>query len=187
MNFPRTVIGYYGCLEPLATDLLSGKMSLKDWPVSRNKWDWLGEGIYFWEHAPERALQWAKEEKVKKKEDRPAVIGAVIFLGDSVLDLLDIRFAPVLRNTYKQLVEDYKTTKRTLPENRGSFPALKRRDLDCLVINELCNASPNFYTVVRGAFEEGAAVFPGSKIMEQTHVQLAVRNTEAIKGLFRPV
>jgi hypothetical protein len=37
MNFPRVVFGYHGCLEPLAAELLTGRKSVADWPVSRNK------------------------------------------------------------------------------------------------------------------------------------------------------
>ena len=43
---------------------------------SENRWDWLGAGAYYWEGAPERAMDWAK----KHCKD-PAVLGAVIDLG----------------------------------------------------------------------------------------------------------
>ena len=187
MNFPRTVIGYHGCLEPLATDLLSGKMSLKDWPASRNKWDWLGEGIYFWEHGPGRAMQWAeKKAKTKGNRSKPAVVGALILLGDNVMDLTDIRFAPMLTRSYRMLTTQFAATKTNLPENEKSSP--KRHYLDCLVINNLFSFRDidEKYDVVRGAFEEGDSVFPGSMIKEQTHIQLAVREPKVICGLFRP-
>ena len=44
---------------------------------SDNDYDWLGNGIYFWEEAPARAYEWAKW----KFEDDAAVIGAKIRLG----------------------------------------------------------------------------------------------------------
>src|SRR5438105_2821011 len=45
----RTVIGYHGCSRAFAADLLAGRVSLEQWKLSRNNYDWLGEGIYFWE------------------------------------------------------------------------------------------------------------------------------------------
>jgi hypothetical protein len=190
MNFPRTVIGYHGCLEPLATDLLSGKKSLEDWPTSKNKWDWLGEGIYFWEHGPHRALRWAekraKQARAKGRHARPAVVGAIILLRDNVLDLTDIHFAPMLARSYEVLAERFDAVGVKLPENEESDR--KRHNLDCLVINTLFKVRDirDRYSVVRGAFEEGDRVFPGSMIKEQTHIQLAVRDPGVICGLFRP-
>jgi hypothetical protein len=193
MSFPRVVMGYHGCLEPLASDLLTGRRSIADWPVSRNKWDWLGEGIYFWEHGPARAMKWAEDRAAKArakgaKDATPAVIGAVIALGgDDVLDLTDVRFAPALKGAFTILRETYAKTGRKLPVNEATDR--KRHYLDCLIINSLF-VLPEVrqrFNVVRGAFEEGLPVFPGSTIKEQTHIQLAVRNPSAIRGIFRPV
>ena len=60
-RFACVVLGYHGCLEPLGTRLLSGKVDVFPWPTSENTWDWLGTGIYFWEHGPSRALRWAED------------------------------------------------------------------------------------------------------------------------------
>ena len=190
MNFPRTVIGYHGCLEPLATELLSGKKSLADWPVSRNKWDWLGEGIYFWEHGPGRAMRWAenkaKAARAKGRHDKPAVVGAIILLGNNVMDLTNVRFAPMLARSYSVLVTRFTMFGLKLPVNEKSDR--KRHNLDCLVINTLFRipAIRDTYNVVRGAFEEGDCVFPGAIIKEETHIQLAVRDPGVICGLFKP-
>jgi hypothetical protein len=192
MNVPRVVIGYHGCLEPLASDLLTGRKSVADWPASKNDWDWLGEGIYFWEHGPSRAKRWAenKARKVKvkgKKNAKPAVVGAIILLGSDVLDLTDVRFAPMLAESYELLAERYRAAGLELPENEISDR--KRHYLDCLVINSLFSI-PDIrgkYSVVRGAFEEGEPVFPGATIRKETHIQLAVRDPSVIGGLFRPV
>lgn len=180
MNFPRTVIGYHGCAKSRADALLSGRMPVAEWPVSKNRWEWLGQGIYFWEHAPERALRWA-EERVKGTKEKPAVVGAVIMLRE-VLDLTDVRFGRVLRDTYRHVSEAYGAAGKILPENKG-----KSRALDSLILNSLCEANPGLYSVVRAAFEEGEPIFPGSALHEQTHIQLAVRDVRVITGLFRPV
>jgi hypothetical protein len=182
MNFPRMVLGFHGCSKSRAEALLSGKMPISAWPVSKKRWEWLGEAIYFWEHAPDRALRWA-EERVKGTREKPAVVGAIIMLsGDDVLDLTDVRFGRALRNTHRELEQLFAHAGKTLPENKDKF-----RDLDCLVINALCEANPGLYSIVRAAFEEGAPIFPGSRLHEQTHIQLAVRDAKAIMGIFRPV
>jgi len=64
----------------------------------------------------------------------------------------------------------------------------KRHFLDCMVINSLfaIDDISRKYGVVRGAFEEGKPAFAGSTIKEETHIQLAVRDPRAIRGVFRP-
>ena len=79
----RTIIGYHGCRADFAHDVLLGNVSIDAWKPSANEWDWLGHGIYFWEHSPQRALRWAQE-----KYEQPAVLGAVVQLG-KCFDLLD--------------------------------------------------------------------------------------------------
>ena len=193
MNFPRFVFGYHGCLEPLASDLLTGRKTVADWPVSRNKWDWLGEGIYFWEHGPARAKKWAedkaKEAKVNgRKNPEPAVIGAVIALGnDDVFDLTDVRFAPALHGAFVIMDATFAKAGRKMPANETRDR--QRHFLDCIIINSLfaIDEIREKYNVVRGAFEEGEPAFPGSTIKEQTHIQLAVRNPSVIRGVFKPV
>ena len=155
--------------------------------MSRNKWDWLGEGIYFWEHGPHRALRWAEERaKVKGRHARPAVVGAVILLGSNVMDLTDVHFAPMLAKSHTVLAARFTAARLRLPANEESNR--KRHNLDCLVINTLFRipAIRAAYSVVRGAFEEGAPVFSGSMIKEETHIQLAVRDPSVICGLFKP-
>lgn len=51
-----TIIAYHGCERSLALDIVVGKKSLNS---SNNEYDWLGNGIYFWENDAQRALEWA--------------------------------------------------------------------------------------------------------------------------------
>src|SRR5579883_1427613 len=60
-QFARIVIGYHACIEEFARDLLLGTKPIREWTPSTNDWDWLGHGIYFWEHSLERALRWGRE------------------------------------------------------------------------------------------------------------------------------
>lgn len=56
-TYQRLVIGYHGCDESTQQNVLMKGKLLKP---SEQAYDWLGKGIYFWEHGPERALQWAE-------------------------------------------------------------------------------------------------------------------------------
>ena len=75
--------------------------------------------------------------------------------------------------------------RKPLPENRG-----KRHDLDCAVINSAITRHARRggrpIQTVRGAFLEGEPVFPGSGILRESHIQIAVRDPSCILGLFRP-
>jgi len=91
----RFVIAYHGCDEEVARKVLQGGTDLSP---SRNDYDWLGAGIYFWEQGPRRAYEFALEEskRAATKIKNPAVVGAYIYLG-TCLDLLDTaeaQFAP---------------------------------------------------------------------------------------------
>jgi hypothetical protein len=63
---------------------------------------------------------------------------------------------------------------------------LKRRELDCLVLNYLCSQSPVLYQTVRGVFLEGDPAYPDAMIRKESHVQIAVRDPSCILGVFRP-
>jgi hypothetical protein len=181
-KFARIVVGYHGCERKLADGLLTGKIAIADWNKSQNAYDWLGEGIYFWEHSPTRALRWAAE----RFRRRAAVVGAVIQLGNC-FDLLDEKMTALLADTHTKFEASFKRAGRPLPVNRGKD--LKLRELDCAVIN-YCVYRMGLrrisFDTVRGAFLEGPSVFPGTTISAETHLQIAVRNTDCVLGVFRP-
>src|SRR5258708_7266876 len=130
-QFARIVVGYHGCTGKFAREFLLGTRAVSDWQPSSNTWDWLGHGIYFWEHSPERALRWAREKHAPAGA-APAVLGAVIQLG-RCFDLLNEAITAILAENYQALTQAYAALGQPLPENRGADR--KRRDLDCLVIN----------------------------------------------------
>jgi hypothetical protein len=145
----------------------------------------LGHGIYFWEHAPERALRWARE-RFRTRRQRPAVLGAYLQLG-RCFDLLNEAITFLLTETYERVARTFAAEGRTLPENRGR--EAKRRDLDCYIINhglaELQEEGVD-YDTVRGAFLEGAPAYPGAGFSRESHIQIVVRNSACILGIFRP-
>ena len=180
-RFARIIVGYHGCSEEFAHAVLLGEMPIEQWQPSRNDWDWLGHGIYFWEHSPYRALRWAQE-----KFDRPAVIGSIIQLG-KCFDLMDESVTFLLADEYRKLAMHYQGQGKPLPGNSKGRGKLRR--LDCLVINDCLNGIQNqgvHYDTVRGAFWEGTPVFPGGSFFRETHIQVAVRNSTCILGVFRP-
>jgi hypothetical protein len=181
-KFARIVVGYHGCPRTFADALLLGKASIATWKPSANAYDWLGDGIYFWEHSPGRALRWAKERFGKTA----AVIGAMIQLGAS-FDLLDETVTSLLAASYPQFEESFAATGKPLPVNKGKDKKL--RELDCAVINHYLERAAEQdmeFDTVRGAFLEGEPIFPGTTISAETHIQIAVRNVDCILGVFRP-
>jgi hypothetical protein len=183
--FARTLIGYHGCTEAFARELLVGTKAIADWQPSTNEWDWLGHGIYFWEHSPERALRWA-QEKLASGGAAPAVLGAVVQLG-RCFDLLNEAITALLASGYQNLAQGYAEQGLALPVNRG--PEGKRRELDCVVLNNCLSRLREtglIFDTVRGAFLEGDPVYPGAGIRRETHLQIAVRNPDCILGVFRP-
>lgn len=76
-KFARIVVGYHGCTRNFANAVLLGTMAIAEWNQSQNSFDWLGDGIYFWEHSPGRAQRWATERFGGEAD----VLGVLIQLG----------------------------------------------------------------------------------------------------------
>jgi hypothetical protein len=184
-KLPNLILGFHGCHEDVHRAVVVQGESLK---ASDNSYDWLGNGIYFWEQNYERAYEWAKNRYGSKA----AVIGAVIDLG-YCLNLTDSASADVLRQGFELLQFRCGLLGNNLPQNRKSKKAkdVLLRDLDCAVIqqiHEFNNETNNQrFDSVRGIFTEGEPVYPGSEILEKTHVQICVCNPNCIKGYFSPL
>jgi hypothetical protein len=95
LGYEGIVTGYHGCDATVAAAALTEKAGLK---LSANPYDWIGKGIYFWEHGPQRGYEWAIEQASLsgKKIRNPSVLGAKINLG-ACLDLLDTANTRLLR------------------------------------------------------------------------------------------
>jgi hypothetical protein len=187
--YHRLVVGYHGCDRSVGEEVLLRGRGLKK---SSNRFDWLGEGIYFWEHGPERALEFAEWKKRRGELSEPFVLGAYIHLGQC-FDLTDTFATSQLELFYQSLVVDLAATGQPLPQNKPAGPTdfdLVLRFLDCAVLNSgLSHLESEVgirYDTVRGVFPEGAEAYPGAKILKKTHVQVAVRNPACLLGFFRP-
>ena len=186
---PGYIIGFHGCDEPIRDRILAGEEALKN---SKNPYDWLGHGIYFFENSPKRALdfiQYLKDHPRPGKAtiEKPSVIGAIINLG-RCLDLLDAEYLELLRESHKVLEASNKKLGLKLPLNRNANGTkdLLLRDLDCLTIEYLHKIIRNPFDSVRGVFFEGDSLYPTSGFMDKNHIQICVRNPNCIKGYFLP-
>jgi hypothetical protein len=191
--YHRLVVGYHGCDRGTAESVLLHDEHLH---ASSNRFDWLGEGIYFWEHGYRRAAEFAQWKKDRGEIEHPVVLGAYIHLG-RCFDLTDTWATAQLGAYYDVLRENLEQEGEPLPENRHAGEDdfdLVLRDLDCAVLNlalrtfddQVDDDGPYFQTV-RGVFVEGGPVYAGARIHAKTHVQVAVRDPACVLGYFRPV
>jgi hypothetical protein len=190
------VLGYHGCDRKVGEGILRNDEHVA---ISKNRYDWLGEGAYFWENSPERAREWAEFLRKHPPHPRgritePFVIGAVIDLGNC-LDLADATSLQIVRAGYDEFHRTNVLAGAELPVNEPAHSDdidLVKRHLDCAVVNfvHLLREREGLvaFDTVRGVFTEGGELYPGARIMAKTHVQVCVRNPKrSIKAYFRPM
>lgn len=184
-KLPNLVLGFHGCNDETFRNIILKNQVLKR---SNNTYDWLGNGIYFWENSYQRALEWADSKYGKNAR----VIGAVIDLG-YCLNLTDYNSTDILKQGYEILKVKSEIAGTELPKNimgRSKTDKLLR-NLDCAVIEQIHeynrDTGRNEYDSVRGMFTEGKEIYPGSGFVEKTHVQICVINPNCIKGYFNPI
>lgn len=180
-DYHRTIVGYHGTKRSIALEIVQGK---RQFNVSRNDDDWLGHGVYFWEHAPQQAWWWAKRRSKRQNWHEPiAVLGSMIRLG-FCLDMLDPFNVIYLEQLFEQYREVEAGAGRQLPKNVRSH-----KRLDCAVFqyafaaveaidNQQVDSTRAVY-VPTGAHER---VWPKSWIARQAHIQICVRNQQSILG-----
>lgn len=190
---PQTVLGFHGCDKSLVDEILNNPT--KHLLPSRNEYDWLGDGIYFWLNDPQRAYEWAVQthDRNPKKIKEPCVIGAVIDLGlclnfseREAIKLLQKSYS-VLKESFNSLGMDISSTLSNSVPDLGGFNLI--RPLDCAVIknlHEMMKEENIEFDTIYGYFQEGSDAFVGAGIKEKSHVQICVRNTDCIKGYFLP-
>lgn len=189
------IIGFHGCDKEIRDKIISTKGEVLK--VSKNEYDWLGQGIYFWEGNAQRALNFAtylsknsphnKSQKIKT----PSVLGAVIDLG-YCFDLIDSENLKELKLAFQTLKKTYEGYNVKLPKNQ----ALKEngdlliRYLDCAVIETAIEINTSItgreYDSVRGVFFEGNDLYENAGFKAKNHIQIALRNPNCIKGYFAP-
>lgn len=184
---PFQITGFHSCDREIGLKVLNGKMNLEP---SSNPWDWLGDGIYFWEQNPGRALQYALDsakgiQKNKIRIKTPFVIGAIIELG-FCLNLLEPNSLSIVEASYHNLKKAFEELGEEMPVNKGA-----NRRLDCAVIKYIhesrkrVNVKP--FATVRSAFHEHDLLYPQANFTKNLHIEICVRNPDLIKGYFLPM
>jgi hypothetical protein len=187
---PSIVYGFHGTDKNIAFRILNKKTNFIH---SNNNYDWLGNGIYFWENDLERARKYALIDSKRKysKIKKPVVLGAILELGNC-LDLLDQKGIDIVKAAYQEFKEVMKKMGAPLPQNttlgNNDFD-FKARELDCAVIryaSRLAQEEGCPFDSVRSAFIEGMPLYEGAMFHEENHIQLAIINPDCIKGIFLP-
>ncbi len=112
-NYPNIVFGFHVCESTLAEKLVAKRTNLHK---SNNPYDWLGEGMYFWENSPDRAKMYGEELGKLGRLKKPVVVGAAISLG-YCLDLLDSGSLKLLKTSYDTLIKTLKAAGEEAPAN----------------------------------------------------------------------
>ena len=192
---PSFVLAFHGCDKSLKAKLISGEQKLQP---SKNDYDWLGHGIYFWENDPKRALEYAKSLvknpiRANLKIENPAVVGAVIDFK-RCLNLFDREALILVKKAYNTLISASELLGDPIPHNKkvsDNENDLLLRNLDCAVINSLHKMLETdnkiHYDSVRAPFWDGNELYPNAGFREKNHIQICIRNPDCIKGYFDPI
>ena len=172
---PSFVYGFHGIDKEAAIRILNQEDNFRH---SNNSYDWLGNGIYFWENNYQRAIQYAQEDSKRSnsKIKTPFVLGAILGLGNC-LDLLDQKYIDYLSTAFELFKTTLEEENKPLPKNSSFAKSdfdLKKRELDCAVIrfaHQLGEKKGTYFDSVRVAFLEGEPLYPGSMFRKQNHIQ----------------
>lgn len=186
---PNLIVGFHGCEKEDQERFLADGSFYK---VSKEKYDWLGHGMYFWEGNEMRAWHWANQKMKAGTLQKTSVVGAVCDLG-RCFDLVDSRNIETLKKYYQLFVNDCQIAGIEIPQNQD-HPKVQGdkvlRFLDCAVIEYMHKIiqeqeeSP--FDSIRAAFIEGKPIYPNAGFHEKTHIQICVINPNCIKGFFLP-
>jgi hypothetical protein len=170
----HTVYGFHGTSIEAASSILEGGFR-----SSRNEYDWLGDGVYFFQDAPTRAWEWA----TALFGAEAAVVGARIRCDPNEwMDLLDIRWATTLADVHDAFLAELKRSDLPLPRQTTGAHRLDRAVINYAV--GILEQQQVIIRAVRAAFAEGASVFPGSALFDRAHVQIAVRDMTLIEAVW---
>ena len=161
------VSGYHGTSSEAAE-----KIMVEGFQPSRNPYDWLGDGVYFFQDAPQRAWDWA----IERQGNFAAVVGANILL-EGCIDLLDLGWYQVMADAYDSYVKILKDSGQSIPVQSRGAHRLDREVMNYMI--GVLSESGFRVACVRAAFGEGRPVYPDSAFYDRAHVQIAVRDIEA--------
>lgn len=180
---------YHGTTTKIADQIFSDR----HFKFSKNEYDWLGSGVYFYQEAPLKALAWAQKFSIdsENRGTTPAVI-EVEFDLSKVFDLFkpeNFEFLRIVDQKYS--VSDRQRTQkrpvlRTHEGNRfrvfhnASLAEAEKPGanfIDCTLINkalQLLREMNQEYDCVRHFFWEGQELYKGSYFYDHSNIQLCV-------------
>jgi len=171
-------VAFHGTNRETAEKLIAGV----PFDVSKNDDDWLGHGVYFWEHAPHQAWWWAN----RRYGPDAAVVGALVRLG-RCLDLLDPSNTILLKDAHRDLECALLVIGRVLQHNANNH-----KFRDCAVFNYLfasLKQSGVDYDSVRAVFVPTSTrglprLWDRSGVFSNAHIQISVRNPNSILAVW---
>lgn len=204
----QIVLAYHGCDITTRDGLVRGEIKPQ---ISKNQYDWLGDGLYFFEGDSSRALKLAQASQAKpghlltRKPIATAAVAGAILEIDRCLDLTTQVGIASFTNAAQAVVLAHEQSGTELPANKPAFEG----DMDLLhraFDKAACDMVHTFrrlahaqalteadtvaivatapYQAARGAFEQGGIIADGSSICADTHIQIAVQDLSCIKGWF---
>jgi hypothetical protein len=198
---PNLMLGFHGCDQSVRDRLVTNPDVVR---ISRESFDWLGNGFYIWENNYQRALQWAEDKQKRGRLETPSVVG-VVYLLNHCLDFSDSTFIDMIAECYSTMKSESLEVGNELPKNKDlpkdQHHDLILRELDCYVIEYMHRkisdqfdfdvktkgfSSLKHFDTVRGLFTEGGPAFEGAGIRSKNHIQVCIRNLNCIKGFFIP-
>ncbi len=197
MSPGQLVLAYHGCDVTVRDRLVKG--ALAGLTPSSNRYDWLGDGVYFFEGDAKRALSFA--QAAQRQTDKfysarpivtPSVVGAVLCIT-RCWDMTTTDGRWEYRMAFDELRQLRTSMGRAMPVNGPAHEgddALLLRGLDCAVFNMGHRIRERdgllSHQLVRAAFYQGRPVIEASEFREGTHLQLAVRDPQCVLGWFLP-
>ena len=200
MNDGSIVLGYHGCDISVRDRLV--RRDLPELHPSKNRYDWLGEGVYFFQDDPMRARLFAERASNELSQmfsrqpiASPAVVGAILCVSNW-LDMTTQEGIDNWKAAYETLCTERKAAEDVMPENQPADDQdslVLLRQLDSAVFNLLPkvragNVPPlPVIQAIRGAFYQGPKLAGTStEFREHTHIQIALKDLSCARGWFVP-
>jgi hypothetical protein len=161
--------------------------------ASNHLYDWLGPGVYFFQDAPLKALDYASRYVLPRHDadTELAVVVAELSL-ENCFDLLRNDYSLLAKRNFGRLVKQSKRQKRPILREFNEQPhrifhgEVSEADVqrsgynidDCRnirsLISDLNTSNRGEFDCVRSAFWGGAEIFKGSFIFDHTNIQVCV-------------
>ena len=185
-DYHRTVIGYHGTRQSVAEKIVLLQEPIRSYDQAH---DWMGSGVYYWEHAPKQAWRFAEIRRRQRPWDEPvAVVASMIRLG-FCFDLLDPDNARDLKAFHDDYIMVRSLSGKPVPENKRRWKYLDKAVFD-YAYAKIDQANAEAGSLAQVDTCRGIYVRPGttgrlwkeSWVQHGAFIQLLVRNPDCILG-----